>query len=270
MPELPEVETTLRGLLPHIVGRRVVAVRVREPRLRWRVPAALARELPGQTITSAMRRAKYLLVDTARGTLILHLGMSGSLRVVDCDRPPSAHDHLDIVLEGNRCLRLRDPRRFGSAHWTAAPSQHPLLRNLGPEPLGTDFTPDYLFRATRSRRIAIRDLLLNARIVAGIGNIYANEALFDAAIRPARAAGRITHAECERLVASLRATLERAIRAGGTTLRDFQNTDGEPGYFQQTLKVYGREKAACLQCGHAVRAVRLGQRRAFYCPECQR
>lgn len=269
MPELPEVETTRRGLLPHVLGRRIVAVRVRQPRLRWRVPAALAKLLPGVVVLDLTRRAKYLLMHTPRGTLILHLGMSGSLRVTPAHAPPSVHDHLDIVFEGGTCLRLRDPRRFGSVLWTGAPDKHALLRHLGPEPLGDGFTADYLYKISRSRRVAIRNLLLNSRLIAGIGNIYANEALFDAGIRPTRAAGRLTRNDCTRLTATVRAVLKRAIDAGGTTLRDFQNADGAPGYFQQTLHVYGRGGEPCPRCGTLVRGIRLGQRSAFYCPKCQ-
>ncbi len=270
MPELPEVETTRLGIAPHLIGRTVSGVLVRERRLRWPVPARLARALPGQMIKDVWRRAKYLLLTLDHGSLILHLGMSGSLRIVADSQPPGKFDHLDLVLDNGRCLRLRDPRRFGSAHWTeAAPERHVLLERLGPEPLGPDFTPDYLFRVTRGRRRAVRDLLLDSHIVAGIGNIYANEALFRASIDPRRAAGRISRDRCARLIEALRVTLAAAIRAGGTTLRDF-SSNGRPGYFQQTLAVYGRRGEPCPECGAAVRAVRLGQRSAFFCPRCQR
>lgn len=271
MPELPEVETTRRGIAPQVIGRRVTRVIVREPRLRWRVPASLAKALPGQTFRAVERRAKYLLLRTDRGTVLAHLGMSGSLRVVAHEMPAGAHDHLDIVLDDRRCLRLRDPRRFGAILWTEKdPGAHPLLAGLGPEPLGAGFTPDYLRQRTRKRRVAIRDLLLNSRIVAGVGNIYANEALFLAGVRPGRAAGKLTAAECTRLVNAVRATLKRAIRAGGTTLRDFTNADGRPGYFRQALSVYGRAAEPCRRCGVPIRLARLGSRSAFYCPGCQR
>jgi formamidopyrimidine-DNA glycosylase len=271
MPELPEVETARRGIAPHVQGRRVAAVIVRDRRLRWPIPPALSRELPGQTIVDVTRRAKYLLFHTAGGTLIIHLGMSGSLRVVPCATPPAKWDHLDIALDNGKCLRLRDPRRFGAALWTRAdPARHALLKDLGPEPFGPDFTPEYLYAITRGRKLKLRDLLLNTRVVAGVGNIYANEALFAAGLRPRRAAGQTTRADCARLVTAVRETLKRAIAAGGTTLRDFQNADGLPGYFQQTLSVYGRTGEPCRQCGAPVRAVRLGQRSAFYCPRCQR
>ncbi len=269
MPELPEVETTRRGITPHSLGQTVRAVVVRHPRLRWPVPRQLAHELPGQTLRALTRRGKYLLFGFDQGTLIAHLGMSGSLRVADADQPPGKFDHVDIVFENGACLRLRDPRRFGAILWTRDPARHPLLAHLGPEPLGEDFTNAYLFGRTRKRKRAIRDFLLDGRVVAGVGNIYANESLFAAGIRPTRAAGRLTRAECARLVKALRATLKRAIRAGGTTLRDFRGGNDEPGYFQQRLKVYGRQGRPCPVCQTSVRAVRLGQRSAFFCPKCQ-
>jgi formamidopyrimidine-DNA glycosylase len=269
MPELPEVEVTRRGIEPHLVGRAIAAVAVREPRLRWRVPRAVG-ALAGRQVRAVKRRGKYLLLDCGDGHLILHLGMSGSLRIVPCDTPPSAHDHVDIALADGNCLRLRDPRRFGAMLWTTKdPSRHELLRDLGPEPFGTEFTVDYLYAASRGRKVAVRNFLLNSRIVAGVGNIYANEALFLAGIRPSRPAGRLKAGECARLVEAIRATLERAVRAGGTTLRDFMNADGLPGYFQQTLNVYGRTGEPCPRCGTAIRLKRIGQRSAFYCPRCQ-
>lgn len=270
MPELPEVETTRRGIEPLVRGRRVVRLLVRNPRLRWRVPAILGEELTGQTIREVARRAKYLLVATEAGTLILHLGMSGSLRVVPAAEPPGKFDHVDIVLDDGQCLRLRDPRRFGAVLWTRAPPlAHKLLAHLGPEPFDPAFSGAYLHRTTRHRARAMRDLLLDSRIVAGVGNIYANEALHAAGIRPTRAGGRLSRAECDRLARAIRATLTRAIRAGGTTLRDFRASDGNPGYFQLSLKVYGREGRPCARCGAPIRLRRLGSRSAFYCPKCQ-
>lgn len=271
MPELPEVETARRGIEPQLVGKKVARVVVRQAALRWRVPRALAAELPGQTIRSVTRRAKYLLLGTDTGTVILHLGMSGSLRIVPAATPPTRHDHVDIVLADGRCLRLRDPRRFGTLLWTRQdPARHRLLRNLGPEPLGPALTADYLYAASRRRRLVLRDFLMNSRIIAGVGNIYANEAAFHAGLRPQRRAGRLTHADCERLATALRRTLAHAITAGGTTLRDFQNADGLPGYFQLRLNVYGRAGQPCRRCGRTVRGMRIGQRSAFYCPCCQR
>jgi formamidopyrimidine-DNA glycosylase len=270
VPELPEVETTRRGITPYLVGQRVARVIVRNARLRWRVPKALLAELPGQVIRTVTRRAKYLLLATDAGTAIVHLGMSGSLRVVDADQPPGKFDHVDLVLANGRRLRLRDPRRFGSVLWTREePATHRLLADLGPEPLESEFSGPYLHRVTRGRSRAIRDVLLDSHVVAGIGNIYANEALFSAGIRPARAAGRLTAADCERLVAAIRATLKRAIRAGGTTLRDYYASDGGPGYFQLSFKVYGRGHEPCRVCHTPIQLRRLGQRSSFYCRRCQ-
>lgn len=270
MPELPEVETTRRGIAPHVVGKRVARVVVRDARLRWRVPPKLGRVLPGQTIRAVERRAKYLLLATDAGTVLVHLGMSGSLRLAWATEAPGKFDHVDLVLEDGWCLRLRDPRRFGAVLWTEAdPAAHKLLAHLGPEPLGPAFDGEYLFERTRGRTRAIRDLLLDGGIVAGVGNIYANEALYTAGVRPSRPAGRITRAEAERLVRALRATLKRAIRAGGTTLRDFRGGDDRPGYFQQALRVYGQDGRPCRACGAAIRVRRQGQRSAFYCHRCQ-
>jgi formamidopyrimidine-DNA glycosylase len=270
MPELPEVETTCRGIRPHVRGLRVRAVRVYNKHLRWPVPASLPRQLTGHTLQDVTRRAKYLLFHFDNGTLILHLGMSGSLRVCDGRQAAEKHEHVEITLESGECLRLRDPRRFGAVLWTGRdPLQHKLLKDLGPEPLEDAFTGAYLYGKSRGRKGAIRDFLMNTKIVAGIGNIYANEALFHAGIRPQSAAGRISLARYLRLVSAIRRTLKKAIRAGGTTLRDFRNSQGQPGYFQQTLAVYGRAGEACLTCGTPVRGLRLGQRSAFLCPRCQ-
>lgn len=271
MPELPEVETTRRGIAERVAGQIITRLVVRDGRLRWPVAPELKDELPGKTIHAVNRRAKYLLFETESGNLIVHLGMSGSLRVVPAAQSPGKFDHVDIVLASGECLRLRDPRRFGAILWTTeAPGRHMLLSNLGPEPLQSEFSAEYLYGMTRGRRRAIRDVLLDGHIVAGIGNIYANEALFGAGIHPARPAGRISRARYVLLVRSVRATLKRAIRAGGTTLRDFQGSDGSPGYFQLRLKVYGRDRKPCPACSRAVRVQRLGSRSAFYCPGCQR
>ncbi|BAV32952.1 5-hydroxymethyluracil DNA glycosylase [Sulfuricaulis limicola] len=270
MPELPEVETTRRGIEPHTVGRTVVRLVVRNPALRWRVTPKLVQEFSGQTIRSVTRRGKYLLFATDAGAAILHLGMSGSLRVAPCTQAANIHDHVDIVLDNGDCLRLHDPRRFGCLLWTRDdPQKHKLLRDLGPEPLAADFSGDHLFVKSRRRKRAIRDFLLDSRVLAGIGNIYANEALFAAGLRPMRAAGRISKDQYARLTQAIRATLNRALKAGGTTLRDFRNGRGEPGYFQLSLNVYGRGGERCLVCGTAIKAKRLGQRSAFFCPKCQ-
>lgn len=272
MPELPEVETTRRGVAPWIEGVRVSGVALRQPMLRWPVPRALVRELPGRRVLAAERRAKYLLF-RAEGdrTLMLHLGMSGSLRVLQGAVRPGPHDHLDIVLDGGRVLRFHDPRRFGSADWVAGdPLMHPLLAGLGPEPLGPAFTPEYLVAACRERRVAIKQLIMNGRIVVGVGNIYASEALFRAGIHPARAAGRIGPARLAALVVAIREVLEAAIRQGGTTLRDFAWGEGQRGYFRPELAAYDRAGEPCLRCQGTIRAVVQGQRSTYYCPGCQR
>ncbi|MBN1238931.1 MAG: bifunctional DNA-formamidopyrimidine glycosylase/DNA-(apurinic or apyrimidinic site) lyase [Gammaproteobacteria bacterium] len=271
MPELPEVETTRRGLEPLVVGKSIEALDVREPRLRWPIAADLGRRLAGRRVTGIGRRGKYLLFATDGGTLLVHLGMSGGLRFHDgAAPPPGRHDHVDIRLAGGACLRYNDPRRFGSMHFATAPERHPLLRHIGPEPLGDDFTPEYLWRSTRGRKTAIKLHLMNSRIVAGIGNIYANEALYRAGIHPARQAGRVARSRFDPLVDSIRAVLADAIVQGGTTLRDFAGSDGRPGYFQLALDVYDREGDACHRCGSPVRMRVLGQRATYYCSACQR
>lgn len=270
MPELPEVETTRRGVAPHLEHRVVEDVIVRHRGLRWPVPRGLARTLAGQRLSGVDRRAKYLLFRFERGTLILHLGMSGHLRVVPCETPVAKHDHLDVVFEGDRCLRFNDPRRFGSVHWTKdEPGEHPLLRELGPEPLGEEFGGDYLFRRSRGRRVAIKLFIMNAAIVVGVGNIYASEALFLAGIRPGRAAGRVTRVEYARLVEAIRTVLQRAIAKGGTTLRDFTQPDGNTGYFSIYLNVYDRAGEPCRVCGSEIRHRVMGQRSTYWCPSCQ-
>ncbi len=270
MPELPEVETTRRGIAPHISGRCVIAVRVRQPRLRWPVPPALAEHLEGQVIQGVERRAKYLLLNAGVGQLLLHLGMSGSLRLVPAGSVAGRHDHLDLELDSGLALRLTDPRRFGAALWQPAGQPHPLLLHLGPEPLGPDFNSDYLYRLSRGRSAAVKTFLMDQRIVVGVGNIYANEALFLAGIRPDRAAGRISRARYGQLASEVVTVLQRAIAQGGTTLRDFVGGDGQPGYFSQSLHVYGRAGEACTTCGSTLRELRLGQRSSVFCPTCQR
>ncbi|HEX6997551.1 MAG TPA: bifunctional DNA-formamidopyrimidine glycosylase/DNA-(apurinic or apyrimidinic site) lyase [Gammaproteobacteria bacterium] len=270
MPELPEVETTRRGLAPHVIGKRIAAVDVRERRLRWPVSPELPRRLAGRRVQRLDRRAKYLLFGTDDGTLLVHLGMSGSLRYLRADEPPQPHDHVDIRFDDGSFLRFNDPRRFGTLQLTRAPERHPLLRALGPEPLGEDFTADYLLRASRGRRVAIKQLLMNGRVVVGVGNIYANEALYRAGIHPARPAGRLSRARLERLVAAVREVLTDAIGNGGTTLRNFVGGDGRPGYFRQELRVYERDGELCRRCGARIRRTVQGQRATYYCPRCQR
>jgi formamidopyrimidine-DNA glycosylase len=271
VPELPEVETTRRGVEPHVVGRRIVSVSIYEPRLRWRIADDLPARVAGQRITRAGRRAKYLLLELESGTLLLHLGMSGSLRVLPCDTPRLAHDHVDVVLDSGTTLRFNDPRRFGSLHFTDAdPQQHPLLSDLAPEPLSDEFDGDYLWRVTRGRRVAIKQLLMNSRLVVGVGNIYANEALFRARIRPRKSARSLTRVEANRLARAVRDVLSMAIRVGGTTLRDYVGADGSPGYFKQKLFVYERAGRACRRCRARIRALAQGQRSTYYCPSCQK
>jgi formamidopyrimidine-DNA glycosylase len=271
MPELPEVETTRRGIAPHVIGRRVRAVVVRDARLRWPVPDNLAAALAGGRIVGLDRRGKYLLFALDAGTLILHLGMSGSLRLVPAAVPAGPFDHFELVLDDGQVLRLRDPRRFGSVHWTGGdPTEHWLLAQLGPEPLDADFTSDYLYACSRGRRAPIKDVLMNGRIVAGIGNIYANEALYRAGIHPFRAAGRIGRQRLHVLVAAVRQVLEESIAQGGTTLRDFVAGDGEPGYYRLQLHVYGRGETPCPRCATPIRLARRGARATYYCPRCQR
>lgn len=271
MPELPEVETTLRGLAPALKGRTVCGVNIRQPKLRWPVPAELPDLLTGQKVRGLRRRAKYLLIEFAHGTLILHLGMSGNLRIVAAGTPLKKHDHFDLVLDNGSVMRLHDPRRFGAVLWHSGDvAMHPLLSALGPEPLDEAFDGDYLYPATRNKTAAIKLAIMDQRIVVGVGNIYANEALFRAGIRPQLPANKLSRPRCERLVAEIRATLTAAIAKGGSTLRDYVSSDGSPGYFQQEYWVYGRAGEACRRCGESVRLLRLGQRASFYCPHCQR
>jgi formamidopyrimidine-DNA glycosylase len=269
MPELPEVEVTRRGLAPHLAGRTISAVAVREPRLRWPVSDDVL-TLAGRTVKSIRRRGKYLLVDCGDGHLILHLGMSGSLRVLPLATPAEKHDHFDLVL-GDRLLRLRDPRRFGAVLWTsAAPDAHPLLAHLGVEPLSRALDPARLFALTRAHRTAIKQFLMDARRIVGVGNIYANESLFRAGIHPRKRANRLTRAECARLARAIKDTLRAAIRAGGSTLRDFVGADGAAGYFQQRYWVYDRAGEACRRCGTPIRKMLQASRSSFCCRRCQK
>lgn len=271
MPELPEVETTCRGIRPHLLNRRVTAVEVREPRLRWPVSPDLARQLPGRVIDRVERRAKYLILGSGDHALVLHLGMSGNLRLVSMDSLPGKHDHLDLVIESGRCLRFQDPRRFGAALWVqGAPEAHPLLQALGPEPLGDGFDGDHLYRLSRGRRVAVKSFIMNNHIVVGVGNIYANEALFRSGIHPLRAAGRVGRERYRSLADTIKAVLAEAIAQGGTTLRDFVGSDGKPGYFAQELNVYGRNGEPCPGCGNPIQRDIIGQRGTFFCPRCQR
>ncbi len=270
MPELPEVETTLRGLAPHLAGQRITGAVIRQPQLRWPIPVNLPKLLRGQTIRSLERRAKYLLIKCDSGTLILHLGMSGSLRILPAGTAHEKHEHFDLLLANGLLMRLRDPRRFGAVLWCEDdPAQHPLLAHLGVEPLEKEFDAAYLHRATRKRSTAIKLVIMDNRVVVGVGNIYANEALFRAGIRPQLAANRLSLARCARLAQTVRETLSEAIKLGGSSLRDYVGSNGNPGYFQQHYWVYGRAGEPCRVCGTPIKLIRLGQRSSFYCPCCQ-
>jgi formamidopyrimidine-DNA glycosylase len=276
VPELPEVETTRRGLAAHLTGLTISDVIIRNAKLRWPIPQDMPELLRGCTIVSLKRRAKYLLMDCGSGTLILHLGMSGSLRILPASSVPQKHEHFDLMLSNDTLMRLRDPRRFGAVLWhTGDAATHPLLSSLGPEPLENDlsahnFDARYLHQATRGRSISIKQCIMDSHIVVGVGNIYANEALFRAGIKPQLAASKLTLPRCAKLVAEIRATLAEAIELGGSSLRNFVNTSGEAGYFQQHYWVYGRSGEPCLRCGSLIKQIRQGQRSSFYCGHCQK
>ncbi len=269
MPELPEVETTRRGLAPHVEGGRVTGVSVYQPRLRIPVPKDLV-QLTGQRIDGLHRRAKYLIFETARGRMVIHLGMSGSLRICPASTPPRKHDHVVFAMESGLEMRFHDPRRFGLVDWTEGEwREMRWFRGIGPEPLGDEFNATYLGGKARGRKIAVKSFLMSNQVVVGVGNIYACEALFLAGIHPKRAAGRISRTRLQKLVDAIKDRLEAAIESGGTTLRDFVREDGQPGYFKQELMVYGREGASCRKCTAGIRRVMIGQRSTFYCPKCQ-
>ncbi|BAW79916.1 formamidopyrimidine-DNA glycosylase [Candidatus Nitrosoglobus terrae] len=270
MPELPEVETTRSGIEPHIVKYQIRTILIREPRLRWTVPAFLPQRLVGQYILSVQRRGKYLLLNCSQGTIILHLGMSGNLRIVPTNTPPKRHDHVDIILNNDNCLRFHDPRRFGAILWTEEnPLYHPLLKSLGLEPMDPSFNGYYLSQKSNGKRSTIKTFIMNNQIVVGVGNIYANEALFQANIHPQRIVSQISLARYQILAEAIKTILSKAIQAGGTTLRDFLNSDGNPGYFSHQLKVYGRATHPCFICGSPIRLDRIGQRSSYYCSQCQ-
>ncbi len=271
MPELPEVETTRRGITPHITDQKVKQIIIRNSRLRYPIPENISNDVNGQTILKITRRGKYLLLHTGNGTAIIHLGMSGTLRIVDAKTIPEKHDHVDIIFDNGKCLRLRDPRRFGCLLWTKAdPLQHKLLRHLGPEPLSEKFDGDYLFTLSRKRGVAIKQFIMNSQIVVGVGNIYASEALFKADIDPQKSAGKISLESYKALATEIKNILEMAITQGGTTLRDFTNSEGNPGYFQQRLNVYARDGQPCRQCNAPIVKIQQGQRATYYCRYCQK
>jgi formamidopyrimidine-DNA glycosylase len=286
MPELPEVEITRRGLAEHLLGASIVQVIIRNGKLRWPVPANLTDILSGQTVLSLKRRGKYLLMTCGHGTVILHLGMSGSLRILasrllknQADETPqnlhfespAKHDHVDIILNNGKLIRLRDPRRFGAILWHEGdPQRHPLLASLGPEPLEEDFNSTYLYQVSRGRHVSIKQFIMDNHIVVGVGNIYANESLFRCNINPQLATGNLKPVQCEKLVAEIRNTLNAAIHKGGSSLRDFVHSDGSSGYFQQEYFVYGRAGKPCRQCGSYIIQIKQGQRSSFYCSTCQK
>ncbi len=270
MPELPEVETSCRGIRPHVVGQQILDVIVRQPKLRYPIPP-LVGPLVGQRIDAVTRRGKYLLLAAGTGHLLIHLGMSGSLRLVPSTEPPGKHDHVDWQLASGLSLRLTDPRRFGVVDWLEGdPFAHKLLATLGPEPLEPEFDTDFLYRQSRGRRVPVKSFIMDSHVVVGVGNIYANEALFMAGIHPLRSASRISLERYQRLTAAIKAVLAAAIQQGGTTLRDFVGGDGKPGYFKQSLHVYGRDGLPCGQCGTLLKEARLAQRATVFCPRCQR
>lgn len=270
MPELPEVETTRRGIEPHILGKKVSHVVIRQPRLRWPVSEDLEQNLTGQIIQNVSRRAKYLLLQTEAGTVILHLGMSGSLRIVSQDQPAGKHDHIDVFFDDHTVLRFTDPRRFGAFLWTSDKiEEYPLLRNLGPEPLSDDFGGGRLYDLSRNRTAAVKSFIMDGQVVVGVGNIYASESLFLAGIKPTRQAGRISLSRYQKLSEAIQLILSQAIQQGGTTLRNFVNESGKPGYFKQSLAVYDRTGVPCLRCQTPVKQIKIGQRSSYYCPSCQ-
>lgn len=271
MPELPEVETTRAGIEPHIIQQKVTQVIVRQANLRWPIPSELKSALKNQCIQAVLRRGKYLLLKTDAGTALFHLGMSGSLRILQVGVSPQKHDHVDIQFSNKVILRLNDPRRFGALLWTIEdPFQHPLLASLGPEPLTEDFSGDYLWQKAKGRKVAIKPFIMNNEIVVGVGNIYATEALFQAQIHPKRSANQIDKERYQLLTKCIKTILRKAIKKGGTTLKDFVNSKGNPGYFQQQLKVYGRSDLPCFVCQTKLKEIRLGQRSSVFCSKCQK
>ncbi len=272
MPELPEIETTKRGISPHITAKTIAYATVRQPKLRWPIPEDLSEQLAAEPVLSVSRRAKYLLIQLPTGVLIIHLGMSGSLRIHhDADVPPQKHDHVDIVFTDGTLLRYKDPRRFGAILWfNGVAEHHPLLSKLGPEPLSDEFNSADFYAKLQQQKRAIKLALMDNHLLVGVGNIYANEALFRAGIHPLTPAKLVSKAKCQALVREVKAVLQRAIETGGSTLRDFVGSDGQAGYFQQEYCVYGRAKMACRTCGHEIEQIKIGQRTSFYCPVCQK
>ena len=268
MPELPEVEVSRMGISPHLVGEKIKTLTFRTPKLRWDIPQELKR-LEGQVIRSISRRAKYLLIETDTGTAIVHLGMSGSLRVLDADFPPAKHDHVDLKLTNGKILRYNDPRRFGAWLWSAPDEVHSVLLGSGPEPLTDDFNADYIAEKAEKRKVAVKQFIMDNKVVVGVGNIYANEALFSSRIHPLRPASQVTKEEWVLLTKEIKQVLATAIKQGGTTLKDFAQADGKPGYFAQELQVYGKAGEQCPNCEELIQELKIGQRNTFYCSSCQ-
>ncbi|CAE6881771.1 8-dihydro-8-oxoguanine (8-oxoG). Has AP (apurinic apyrimidinic) lyase activity and introduces nicks in the DNA strand. Cleaves the DNA backbone by beta-delta elimination to generate a single-strand break at the site of the removed base with both 3'- and 5'-phosphates [Vibrio sp. B1REV9] len=269
MPELPEVEVSRMGISPHLIGQTIKAFVFRTPKLRWDIPQEL-KQLEGQVVRNISRRAKYLLIETDKGTAIVHLGMSGSLRVLDADFPAAKHDHVDLKLTNGKVLRYNDPRRFGAWLWCALNESHAVLEHMGPEPLTEEFNADYVAERAKGKRVAIKQFIMDNKVVVGVGNIYANESLFKSRIHPTRPAGKLSIKEWQLLVENIKATLEIAIQQGGTTLKDFAQADGKPGYFAQELQVYGKAGEPCPECGEALQEQKIGQRNTFFCGSCQK
>ncbi len=271
MPELPEVETTRRGITPHIIRQKIQQVIVRQPKLRWPIPEDLAQLLANAFLLNIERRAKYLLFKFETGYVLIHLGMSGSLRIIDTNAPVEKHDHIDFVFYNNKTLRLTDPRRFGAVLWLGeSPYLHSLLNKLGPEPFSDTFNGNYLYQLSRGRKLVVKQFIMNQQIVAGVGNIYANEALYLSGIRPSLAAGRISCKRYQNLSEHIKKVLQQAITQGGTTLRDFVGSDGKPGYFKQQLNVYGRSGLPCPKCTQSLKEVKIGNRSTVFCENCQK
>lgn len=271
MPELPEVETTRRGIEPYLSGKCLVEFKVRQPRLRWPIEADIAQRIEGQRVEGVGRRGKYLLVKFSEGALLIHLGMSGSMRVLPAMQDPGKHDHVDLLMEDGTLLRYSDPRRFGSMLWSDYPlEKHKLLASLGPEPLDEHFDVEYLYQRTRQRQVPIKTLIMDSHVVVGVGNIYANESLFMSGIDPRRKSGRISKKRIGRLVENIKQVLDEAIKQGGTTLKDFVGGDGRPGYFKQQLQVYGRGGEPCTECHSSLHEIKIAQRSTVFCPRCQR
>ena len=271
MPELPEVETTLRGIEPHILNRQITSISVRNPSLRWPVPVnSLKDNLVSNSFLSIRRRGKYLILESLKGFVLIHLGMSGCLRIFDNKAAPEKHDHIDVCFDDNSILRYTDPRRFGSFLWTEEPESHVLINKLGPEPLGNEFSGTHLFKKSRKKKMPVKNFIMDSQVVVGVGNIYASEALFLAGIRPKKNAGKVSYDQYESLSSEIRNLLNKSIEKGGTTLRDFVGGDNKPGYFKQQLNVYGRSGEECKVCRSILKNLKIGQRGSVYCPKCQK